>query len=161
MARSDWSRRSRVSRPAAARCGCDFRRRLLLGPAEDRFDGVHDGLLRLQPAVARDLLHVRGQFLGIDERVVALAVIVAAQPDRDVLGIGNLVERELVTGDLGAVDRRLVWGAGPGTGAKVQRREVHLGSSLCPPSHCPGPLPPWAITPADAAPARPPKRATL
>src|SRR5262249_11793956 len=47
------------------------------------------------------------KLLHIDDRVVSLAMIIAAQPDRDVLRSGDFVTGELVTCNLGNVQHDL------------------------------------------------------
>src|SRR5229473_2640447 len=85
---------------------------------EDGLDGLHDRDLRLHPAESLNLVDRRLQLLRIDERVVALSVIVAAEPQRDVVRIGDLVKHELVARDLRDVDRDLR----PRNGAWTERK---------------------------------------
>jgi len=50
--------------------------------------------------MASQLFRIRDESLGLERRITALAVVITAQPDRDVLGICNLVAGVLVTRDL-------------------------------------------------------------
>jgi hypothetical protein len=82
-------------------------RRMLSGRADDGFDGLHDGRLGLLQAESLDLIGGRGEQLGIDKGIVALAVIIAADPDCDIPRIRDLEEDVLIAGNFGDVDRDL------------------------------------------------------
>ena len=54
-----------------------------------------------------ELVVIVREHLGIDDGVITLAVVVAAEPNSDVPRIGHLIEIELVARDLRHVDRHL------------------------------------------------------
>src|SRR5215470_17878712 len=64
------------------------------------FNGLHDQGLRVATTIILHLLCSLRERLGIDSRRAALAVVVAAQPDRDVLRICDLVADVLIACDL-------------------------------------------------------------
>jgi hypothetical protein len=79
----------------------------LLRFAEQRFDGLHDQRLRISTAIRLQLSRIRDEALRLESRITALAVVVAAQPDRDVLRTRNLVSPQLLACDLCYIERHL------------------------------------------------------
>ena len=73
---------------------------LLFFQSKHRFTCLHDQDLGILDAVSFQRLRIFHELLHIDDCVTLLAVIVAAQPNRDVLRSGNLVTGELLTCDL-------------------------------------------------------------
>src|SRR5262249_10379056 len=91
-ARGAWAKA-----PARRRAGKGW----LSGPLYQGFNRLHHRSLRIAKAIISHLLRVLVQeFHFIDGRLTALAVIVAAQPDRDVSRISNLAVDELIACDL-------------------------------------------------------------
>src|SRR6516162_5066303 len=91
-ARGAWAKA-----PARHRAGKGW----LSGPLYQGFNRLHHRSLWIAKAIISHLLRVLVQeFHFIDGRLTALAVIVAAQPDRDVSRISNLAVDELIACDL-------------------------------------------------------------
>src|SRR5262249_49925169 len=83
--------------------------------SQNLFDSLHDWNLKilLVAAIVLHLAHVFFQGLQINHSVVALGVIVTAQPRGDEPRLADFVMHELVTVDFRNVDRHLGLG-GPG-----------------------------------------------
>src|SRR6516162_11889808 len=91
-ARGAWAKA-----PARRRAGKGW----LSGPLYQGFNRLHHRSLWIAKAIISHLLHVLVQkFQFIDGRLTALAVIVAAQPDRDVSRFSNLAVDQLIACDL-------------------------------------------------------------
>src|SRR5262245_6367687 len=73
---------------------------LLAADVEQCLCGFHDRCRRIPETEVSQLLDIRVQILGVDNSVAAHSIVIAAQPDRDVLRIGDFVAHELVTGHL-------------------------------------------------------------
>src|SRR5262245_30374119 len=69
--------------------------------------GLHDRSRRISETIVPQLPGARFEALRINDRVAAFAIEIAAQPDRNVLWIGNLVTHVLVTRDLRKIKRYL------------------------------------------------------
>jgi len=68
---------------------------------------MHDQLFGIGDAILRQLVEILGKHLSIDERIIVLGVVVAVEPDGDVLRIGDPVAGELLAGNLRYIDRHL------------------------------------------------------
>src|SRR5215813_2388409 len=64
------------------------------------FNCLHDQRLRIATTIISQLSRILDQPLGIESHITALAMVIAVHPDRDVLGICNLVGVVLLTCDL-------------------------------------------------------------
>ena len=67
---------------------------------EQYLGGFHDGCRRIPETEVSQLLEIRFQTLCVNNSVAAHSIVIAAQPDRDVLRIGDFVAQKLVTGHL-------------------------------------------------------------
>lgn len=92
---------------------------MLFARAPQRFNRLHDWSLRILETIILHLFGIGDEVLGFDDRIAALATIIAVQPDRDVLGTCNLVLPELVAGDLRHVEGDLRPGAGSRLSATI------------------------------------------
>src|SRR6516225_4219099 len=64
------------------------------------FNCLHDQRLRIATTIISQLSRILDQSLGIESHITALAMVIAVHPDRDVLGICNLVAVVLLTCNL-------------------------------------------------------------
>src|SRR6266536_1474256 len=64
------------------------------------FNCLHDQRLRIATTIISQLSRILDEPLGIESHITALAMVIAVHPDRDVLGICNLVGVVLLTRDL-------------------------------------------------------------
>src|SRR5262249_3368342 len=71
------------------------------------FNCIHDKCLRIAKTEVSHLFRLREESLRIERRITTFAVVIAAQPDRDVLRICNLVAGVLLTCDLCNIPRDL------------------------------------------------------
>src|ERR1051326_452205 len=98
-----WVSVSRSTRPC---CGCapasrpGWRLELLPRAVDHGLDRLHDRHIVVGAAVVLQLPETGLEAFHVEQRVAALAVIIAAQPCRDLIGIRDLVEHELLAGDL-------------------------------------------------------------
>jgi hypothetical protein len=70
-------------------------------------DGLHHRHIGVNQTIVPQLIGIRCQLLCVEHRVAALAVIIAAQPVRDVLRISDFIPGELIAADLCNVERNL------------------------------------------------------
>jgi len=76
-------------------------------PAEHILDGIHDGRVAVAMAILVDLLLILLDCVGVDDRVVAFAVVVSAKPHHDVLRERDFIKEILLAGYFSNVQRLL------------------------------------------------------
>src|SRR5262245_47311818 len=80
------------------------RKECLLFRPKQFFNRLHDRRLTIAKTIVSQLFRVRHESLGVERRIPALAVVIAAQPDRDVLRICNFVAGVLLACNLCDID---------------------------------------------------------
>jgi hypothetical protein len=82
-------------------------RSLLIAYTKKHFNRLHNCNRLMRDAVVLHLCQIFFEALNLDDRIVSLAVIVAAQPKGDIIGIRNRIAPELLAGNLRDIDRDL------------------------------------------------------
>ena len=100
----------------ARRCSPQFRPVHAIGPLFVRrkqlFDSFHHRPLNVRLTVPHKLLRIRLELPNIDDHVVALAAVIAAQPNRDMLRVSDFEKDVLLAGDFRHVHHYLRLGRG-------------------------------------------------
>ena len=68
---------------------------------------LHDRRLRILKTIISELFRIREEPLGVERRITAFSVVIAAKPDGDVLRIGNFMAGVLTAGNFCDVQRDL------------------------------------------------------
>src|SRR6266536_6202354 len=75
--------------------------------AQHCFDSLHNCHIRIHDTISLHLVRICLKLLGLDDGIAALAVIVAVQPNGNVLVICDFILDQLFTCNLGDVERDL------------------------------------------------------
>jgi hypothetical protein len=101
-------------------------------------NGLHDQSLPITKTIVSHLFCIGNECLGLERGITAFAVVVAAQPDRDILRICNLVAGVLLTRDL--CTSKVTWvraaGAAATTNINPNRTTAILGMFFSPKIIC-------------------------